>query len=590
MIRAAFFQDKPIQVRLTDGSVASPDVLRITKTWRDDALRTTIKNVSNRPLCVREIVLFAGEAPLPAETRFYGEGYHMLSQYRGDMRAGEVVGSYGDDKSFFHLPDSPYEQGCQTVYYLLEFISETEKCLLAFASCHKFLGKFRFRENYLEIVLDAEDILLYPGQAWDAEQLVVYVGTNSAALYERLAAAIAINHPPLPLPDGWAQIPTGWCSYYCVGVMSPESLYQNAKAMARRIPELSMIQIDAGMNTENGDWLTPRFEDDLAAACQKVRAHGVDAGGYCSPFIVSIESQLYAEHPDWLIWDEQGRPTSRRSRRPDWCILDGTHPEARDYLKRIARYMHDACGLRYYKLDFLSYGALPAGKHYDETKTSVEAYRMGLTAMIEEVAGDSFILACNAPFWPTLGLAHGNRATNDIFRDWKHVHMNALEQFHRNWQHQRLWANDPDCIVLEKLDIVRLKNGEPSPRPCTLTDDEFTFHKAFAIASGGMILSGDLLDALSDENIEALRKMIRMRGEAAVFDTDTFEVGRFKSKNLLCLFNWDAVNKWLCADLPGKHRLVDFWTGTDMGICEARFTVEMPAHSGRVILFEEVAS
>lgn len=587
MIDATFFQDKQVVIRLTDGTTAQPDAMQITRIWAGGSLRVNIKNTNPQPVRIKEIALFAGDVPLPADTRFYAEGYHMLSQYRGDFTSIECIGAYGDDKSFFHLPDNPYDEGCHVVYYLLELIGETQRSLIAFASCHKFLGKFRLREGYLEIVMDAEDIALQPGEAWDMEELIILTGPERQPLYEQLAAAINQNHPPLALPKGVDTIPTGWCSYYCMGIMSPEGLYENAKAMAERIPELKMIQIDAGLAANDGDWLTPSFDDDLEAACKKVRAYGVDAGGYCSPFLVGTDSQLYVDHPDWLIHDEDGNPTSRRSHRPDWCILDGTHPEAREFLREIARYMHGPCGLRYYKLDFLSYGALPAGRHYDESKTSVEAYRMGLKAMIDEVADDSFILACNAPFWPTLGLAHGNRTTNDIFRDWKHVGGNALEQFYRNWQHERLWANDPDCILLEKLDIIRMKNGQPSPRPCTLTDDEFAFHKAFAIATGGMLLSGDLLYELSDENIEALRKMIDARGEAAVFDSDAFEVGRFAQKNLLCLFNWEAAPKQLSVSLDAPCRLVDFWTGEPLGTYTDTLTITMNPHGGRVLKIEQ---
>jgi alpha-galactosidase len=297
---------------------------------------------------------------------------------------------------------------------------------------------------------------------------------------------------------------------------------------------------------------------------------------------VDFNSRLFSEHKDWLVKDEEGNPTNRLSHKKDWCILDGTHPEARAYLKKIMRYMHDECGLRYFKLDFLSYGALPAGKHYDETKTSVEAFRMGMTAILEEIAADSFVLACNAPFWPCLGLAHANRSTNDIFRDWKHVRGNALEQFYRNWQHQKLWINDPDCILLEKLDIVRMKNGVPNPRPCLLTDDEFEFHKAFAIACGGMILSGDLLYEISGKNIEVLKKMMAAMGEAAIFDNTQFEIGRFKTKNLICLFNWDDAEKTLSVSLGKKMAVSDFWTDEELGEFET-LEVTMPAHAGKVL-------
>ncbi|MCL2879475.1 MAG: alpha-galactosidase [Treponema sp.] len=586
MLNASFFYDKAVQIRLTDGSQANAADFNIVNKWNGEKLRVSIKNISGTPSRIREIVLFAGRAEIPAETEFYGEGYHMLAQYRGNMNETEVIGAYGSDREFFHLPDNPYDGDLNIVYYLLRLTLGGAHSLLAFASCNKFLGKFRFKQNYLEIVMDTENLILNPGQSWEMEELAVFSGSNCADLFDKLAAAINQNHPPLkPVTK---EIPTGWCSYYCVGRMEPSELYKNAEAMAERIPELEMIQIDAGLNTCDGDWMDWRFDDDLSVACRKVREAGVKAGGYCSPFIVDFQSKLFVEHRDWLVRDEDGNPTNRLCHKKDWCILDGTHPGARSYLKKIMRYMHDDCGLRYFKLDFLSYGALPAGRRYDETKTSVEAFRMGMIAMLEEIADDSFVLACNAPFWPCLGLAHANRTTNDIFRDWKHAGGNALEQFYRNWMHQKLWINDPDCVVLEKLDIIRLRDGLPSKRPCTLTDDEFDFHKAFIIACGGMVLSGDLLYEISQQNINILKKMMGAMGEAAVFDSDKFNIGRFKKKNLICLFNWDDSVKTFTVPLnrQGHITVSDFWTEEKLGVFENSIEINMPAHSGKVIRLE----
>ncbi|MDL2233731.1 alpha-galactosidase [Ruminococcaceae bacterium OttesenSCG-928-L11] len=571
----SLLHDSIVQVR-TDGG--SADAIAVTKTITRNRMRVTLKNTGTEPVAIREIALFAGEIPVSDSVSFYGEGYHMLSQYRGTADSIEVVGSYGDDKSFFSLPDNPHDGKLYVLYYLLELTDGGQTALLAFTSCEKFLGKIRFRGKYLEIVQDAENLALAPGATWNMEELSLFTGTDRAALYESMAAAINDNHPPMV----WDTIPTGWCSYYCMGKMEPQGLYDNAAAMSECIPELGMIQIDAGTNTTDGDWLTPRFEDDLATICRKVREQGVEAGGYCSPFIVNMDSNLAGEHPDWLVKDETGKPTNRCSHNKSWYILDGSHPEARAYLRKIVRYMHDECGLRYFKLDFLSYGALPAGTRYDASMTSVEAYRLGMKAIVEEVGADSFVLACNAPFWPTLGLCHGNRTTNDIFRDWKHVRMNALEQFYRNWQHQRLWINDPDCIVLEKLDIER-RNGI---RPSTLTDDEFEFHKAFAIACGGMILSGDLLYELSERNIDALCKMMDSMGESAVFDDTTHQVGRFREKRLLCLFNWEDTSKTLTVPMEGAGQLTNLWTGAPVcAYSGGSFAVELPAHGGMVLTY-----
>ena len=63
-------------------------------------------------------------------------------------------------------------------------------------------------------------------------------------------------------------------------------------------------------------------------------------------------------------------------------------------------------------------------------------------------AGDSFLLGCNHPIWPSLGLIHGSRSSNDIKRTWDRIETTARQNLSRNWQNGRLWWNDPDAVVL----------------------------------------------------------------------------------------------------------------------------------------------
>ena len=49
-------------------------------------------------------------------------------------------------------------------------------------------------------------------------------------------------------------------------------------------------------------------------------------------------------------------------------------------------------------------------------------------------AGDAFILGCNHPIWPSLGLIHGSRSSNDIKREWKRIADTARQNLMRNWQ------------------------------------------------------------------------------------------------------------------------------------------------------------
>ena len=110
--------------------------------------------------------------------------------------------------------------------------------------------------------------------------------------------------------------------------------------------------------------------------------------------------------------------------------------------------MRQEWGCTYFKLDANFWGAMHGGRFHDPNATRIEAYRRGMEAILRG-AGDGFILGCNHPIWPSLGLIHGSRSSNDIKRTWdRGRRAPARENLSRNWQNGRLWWNDPDAVVL----------------------------------------------------------------------------------------------------------------------------------------------
>ena len=143
------------------------------------------------------------------------------------------------------------------------------------------------------------------------------------------------------------------------------------------------------------------------------------------------------------------------------------------------------------------------GRFHDPQATRIEAYRRGMEAIVAG-AGDAFILGCNHPIWPSLGLIHGSRSSGDIKRTWDASMTTARQNLSRNWQNGRLWWNDPDAVVL---------TGELPRRTSS------SFHATAIYASGGMVLSGDDLTKIpparagdAEEAAAADRRRRRVRG------------------------------------------------------------------------------
>ena len=178
-----------------------------------------------------------------------------------------------------------------------------------------------------------------------------------------------------------------------------------------------------------------------------------------------------------------------------------------------------------------------------------------------------------SPVWPSLGLIHGSRSSNDIKRSWERFASTARQNLSRNWQNGRLWWNDPDAVVL---------TGEMSA-------EEFQFHATAVYASGGMLLSGDDLTKIPAERLAVLKKLLPPTRAAADFDDDTLRVGVLNRSGArsVCLFNWTDAPQSVSFRLPAACQIRDYWSGEQLGRHEGEFTVkDMPPHSARLLVCE----
>lgn len=559
----------PWQVRVAEGSAEGVEVVR---EWVNSICTSFVVNKGNQPVRLSEIALFAIPHALPADTEMYGEGFTMLSQTGGTLGTPEDIGCL-NDRSHYKIPQPA---GAVTVYNMLTLAPPSGgHVLMGFASCKRFSGRFHLRADSIEVMLDMEGLTLEPGEQWPLEEFMFGAGPDRAALLNALGARIAMNHPPLK----HTPVPVGWCSWYCFGPgVTATQAGANLDFIGENIPEMRVVQIDDGYQAAMGDWLETgkAFGGDIHGLLRDIRDKGFDPGIWVAPFIAEKHSRVFQEHPDWFIRDDDGNPLSSDRvtfggwRNGPWYALDGTIPEVQAHLEQVFRVMREEWGCRYFKLDANFWGAMHGGHFRDPKATRVEAYRRGMEAVLRG-AGDAFVLGCNHPIWPSLGLIHGSRSSMDITREWGCFRHIARENFCRNWQNGLLWWNDPDCVVLTG----------------TLPDNEFMAHAASIAATGGMLLSGDDLTRISPERLQVLRKLIPPAGRGAAFDNVLCETGitTLPDRVLLFFFNWGDQPKDLRVALPEPLVLSDFWSGAGLGSHRGTFAMDaMPPHSGRVVV------
>jgi len=572
MLDPSVLADAKGWVEVSDPSVDATQVA-LDRTWEGPFCLSKITNKGERPVRVKEIVLFRLPHALPPQTEFYGEGFTMLSQTGGTLEKPENIGGYLD-KAHYRLPQP---EDATVVYELLLLAPPaSQQRLLGFTSCRRFVGRFYLRAQSIDVVQDTEGKTLEPGETWTLEEFCFASGDSRVNLLTSFAGRIAKHHPRLRFEP----VPAGWCSWYCFGPMVTAAMVEkNLRFITDRMPALKYVQIDDGYQAAMGDWLETgkAFKGGIQDVLRSIRDAKFEPAIWAAPFIAEENSHVFKEHPDWFIKDDAGQPlrsdrvTFGGWRNGPWYAMDGTHPEVQKHLESLFRTMRQEWGCTYFKLDANFWGAMHGGTFHDPKATRVEAYRRGMEAVLRG-AGDAFILGCNHPLWPSLGLIHGSRSSNDIERSWDSFSHVARETFSRNWQNGVLWWNDPDCVLLSGNKV---------------SDDEFVFHATVALASGGMLLSGDNLPALKPERLDILRKLVPPAGVAAKFDDNTFTVGRIDlpDRKIVCVFNWTPSPQTLGIALFERCHVSDFWTGKDLGTKKKVLKLkDQPPHSARVLV------
>jgi alpha-galactosidase len=291
-----------------------------------------------------------------------------------------------------------------------------------------------------------------------------------------------------------------WCSWYeYFTAVTEDDIHENLRAMDTLDLPVDVVQIDDGYQRALGDWLTlsGRFRSREGIA-DAIRARGRRAGIWTAPFLVDPGSELAAAHPDWLVRDEAGGFThAGHNWGHDLRVLDTTHPEAAAYLTDVFRTLR-AEGYDYFKVDFLYAGAL-AGVRHDGAADALTAYRSGIELIREAIGPESYLLGCGAPVLPSIGLFDAMRVSPDTAPhrrpeagDYSQPGQDPAEftGAARQWQHGRLWINDPDCLMA---------------RPAVETREQWAAHVA---ATGGLMASSDRLLSLDLWGVDTTRRLL----------------------------------------------------------------------------------
>jgi alpha-galactosidase len=296
--------------------------------------------------------------------------------------------------------------------------------------------------------------------------------------------------------------PRVWCSWYSLYGWIHERIILKTLKDFGNMP-FDVFQLDDGWQIAYGDWeANKKFPSGMAALAEKISTTGRIPGIWLAPLMVSSDSQVVKNHPDWLLRDESGTPVIAGitwSGNP--YALDSSHPAVLEFIDKLIRKVR-GWGYGYLKLDFLYLGAL-IGKRYKDIPREV-AYRSALQ-VIREAADDAYILACGAPIIPSVGLCDGLRVGPDVAPYWLNKPL-------------AVWLNNPNDIStqnairtsIHRLWLSSLVHVDPDVLYFRSKHNALKTHEKQLLQDLGIIsgfkATSDLAQWLTEKERESLRE------------------------------------------------------------------------------------
>ena len=282
------------------------------------------------------------------------------------------------------------------------------------------------------------------------EGLRLYIGKGSEdEVFDKWFSLMGIKALTAPNITGY----TSWYRHY--QDINEEKLSADLEALNGG----DIFQIDDGWQTAVGDWLSvdkQKFPEGTKDIADRIREKGYIPGISMAPFVSEKDSVMFAEHPDWLLKDENGQPVKAGSNWSGQYALDTENEEFREHLRLVFDTAVNEWGYGLLKLDFLYAACILPRKNKTRGQLMAEAMEF-----LREISGDAMILGCGVPLASAFGRVEYCRIGTDVSLDWddkpymRLMHRErvstrntVMDSVFRRQLNGRAFGNDPDVYML----------------------------------------------------------------------------------------------------------------------------------------------
>ena len=203
--------------------------------------------------------------------------------------------------------------------------------------------------------------------------------------YRRLMVAKGVRFSDAP-SNGFEPI---WCAWGFGRKFQPEQIVRALPTVKRL--GFKWVTMDDGWQTAEGDWKPnpqkfPNGDADVRALVDKIHSEGFSAQLWWDPMSVSPKSQLFAQHPEWMLHDASGSP-----RKISWWntyYLCPAYPPVVKMHRELVKKILGDWGFDGLKIDGQFLNAVPSctnpAHHHHDPEESVEAVPYFFKAISDE--------------------------------------------------------------------------------------------------------------------------------------------------------------------------------------------------------------
>lgn len=220
----------------------------------------------------------------------------------------------------------------------------------------------------------------------------------------------------------------------------------------------NLFQIDDGYETHVGDWLSidkNKFKSGLKPIVDKIHEKNMLAGIWLAPFAAEEESELFKNHKNWFLKDQNNEFIKAGCNWNGFYALDLTKEEVREYIKECLGY-YSNLGFDFFKLDFVYAASIVVPKGYTRSEWQNYTY-----SFLRNILKDKLILGCGANLFNSYNNFDYLRVGSDVSFDFDdkpymrllHRERNStkntiLNTIYRSIFDNHLFLNDSDVFLL----------------------------------------------------------------------------------------------------------------------------------------------